>query len=226
MPKQARYTAEHAAAGLQHDFPEIETWPNQFPGYEILVDDPEFTSVCPKTGLPDFGHLDYSLHARQALPGTEIAEGIFAVISQPGHFSGEHRQPRSGRCGALGKAAMGRGEGRLPAAGRNLDSGHGAMAETEESGSRQIATPRKLYPWTALLVLTALNLLNYIDRNVLFAVQPLVQTEFHLSKDPDRLPYQRIPGFVIWWLRRLPVLWRTAIRARRIIVSAQFSGAD
>jgi 7-cyano-7-deazaguanine reductase len=57
MPKQARYTDEHAAAGLTHDFPEIETWPNQFPGYEILVDDPEFTSVCPKTGLPDFGQL-------------------------------------------------------------------------------------------------------------------------------------------------------------------------
>jgi hypothetical protein len=31
-------------------------------------------------------------------------------------------------------------------------------------------------------VLTALNLLNYADRNVLFAVQPLVQDEFHLSK--------------------------------------------
>ena len=40
----------------------------------------------------------------------------------------------------------------------------------------------KLYPRTALLVLTALNLLNYVDRNVLFAVQPLVQDEFHLSK--------------------------------------------
>jgi 7-cyano-7-deazaguanine reductase len=57
-----RYTAEHARAGLDHDFPEIETWPNQFhdsgkSGYEIVVDDPEFTSVCPKTGLPDFGNL-------------------------------------------------------------------------------------------------------------------------------------------------------------------------
>lgn len=39
----------------------------------------------------------------------------------------------------------------------------------------------KIYPWTALIVLTALNLLNYIDRSVLFAVQPLVQGEFHLS---------------------------------------------
>jgi 7-cyano-7-deazaguanine reductase len=62
MPKSPRhtsprYTAEHASAGLDHDFPEIETWPNQFPGYEIVVDDPEFTSVCPKTGLPDFGNI-------------------------------------------------------------------------------------------------------------------------------------------------------------------------
>ncbi|HEV7220892.1 MAG: spinster family MFS transporter [Terriglobales bacterium] len=41
---------------------------------------------------------------------------------------------------------------------------------------------RKLYPRTTLTLLTALNLLNYIDRSVLFAVQPLVQTEFHLTK--------------------------------------------
>jgi MFS transporter, Spinster family, sphingosine-1-phosphate transporter len=38
-----------------------------------------------------------------------------------------------------------------------------------------------LQPRTALIVLSALNLLNYVDRNVLFAVQPLVQSEFHLS---------------------------------------------
>ena len=43
-------------------------------------------------------------------------------------------------------------------------------------------SPVKLYPRTALTLLTALNLLNYIDRSVLFAVQPLIQTEFHLSK--------------------------------------------
>ena len=33
----------------------------------------------------------------------------------------------------------------------------------------------------ALLLLTALNFLNYIDRNVLFAVQPLIQKEFALN---------------------------------------------
>jgi multidrug resistance protein len=42
-------------------------------------------------------------------------------------------------------------------------------------------TKTKLYPWTALTLLTALNLLNYVDRSVLFAVQPLVQSEFHLT---------------------------------------------
>ncbi|MGB9234005.1 MAG: MFS transporter [Terriglobales bacterium] len=39
----------------------------------------------------------------------------------------------------------------------------------------------KLYPRTALIVLTALNLVNYIDRSVLFAVQPMIQAEFHRS---------------------------------------------
>jgi len=38
-----------------------------------------------------------------------------------------------------------------------------------------------LQPRTALIILTALNLLNYVDRNVLFAVQPMVQDEFHLT---------------------------------------------
>lgn len=57
MPRQPGYTPEHAQSGLDAPFPAIETWPNQFPGYEIVVDDPEFTSVCPKTGLPDFGTI-------------------------------------------------------------------------------------------------------------------------------------------------------------------------
>jgi len=57
MATPRRYTAKHAGAGLDFDFPAIETWENQFPGYEIEIDDPELTSVCPKTGLPDFGKL-------------------------------------------------------------------------------------------------------------------------------------------------------------------------
>jgi 7-cyano-7-deazaguanine reductase len=51
------YTDEHAAAGVHARLPEIETWPNQYPDYEIEIVMPEFTSVCPKTGLPDFGRI-------------------------------------------------------------------------------------------------------------------------------------------------------------------------
>ena len=51
------YTDEHARAGVTATLPEIETWPNQYPGYEIEISIPEFTSVCPKTGLPDHGTI-------------------------------------------------------------------------------------------------------------------------------------------------------------------------
>jgi 7-cyano-7-deazaguanine reductase len=53
------YTDEHAASGVHAELPDIETWPNQFREreYEIEVGMPEFTSVCPKTGLPDSGKL-------------------------------------------------------------------------------------------------------------------------------------------------------------------------
>ena len=51
------YTDEHAAAGIDTPLPQIEVWPNQYAGYEIVIDTPEFTSVCPKTGLPDFGKI-------------------------------------------------------------------------------------------------------------------------------------------------------------------------
>jgi 7-cyano-7-deazaguanine reductase len=55
--KNRAYTDEHAESGVKADLPEIETWPNQFGQYEIEIDMPEFTSVCPKTGLPDSGTL-------------------------------------------------------------------------------------------------------------------------------------------------------------------------
>jgi 7-cyano-7-deazaguanine reductase len=52
-----QYTDEHARAGVTAPLPEIETWPNQYPAYEIEISMPEFTSVCPKTGLPDHGTI-------------------------------------------------------------------------------------------------------------------------------------------------------------------------
>ena len=40
---------------------QLEVFPNQFPGrdYSIEIVCPEFTSVCPKTGQPDFGTLTF-----------------------------------------------------------------------------------------------------------------------------------------------------------------------
>lgn len=52
-----QYSDDHASAGVEAELPEIETWPNQFSNYEIEISTPEFTSVCPKTGLPDHGTL-------------------------------------------------------------------------------------------------------------------------------------------------------------------------
>lgn len=49
------YTAEHSRAGINAKLPALESWPNQFPGYVITTRFPEYSSVCPKTGLPDFG---------------------------------------------------------------------------------------------------------------------------------------------------------------------------
>lgn len=40
----------------------LETFPNPSPGrdYQIAICCPEFTSLCPKTGLPDFGEIRIS----------------------------------------------------------------------------------------------------------------------------------------------------------------------
>lgn len=51
------YTDAHARSGIDAELPVIDVWPSQFQGYEIETVVPEFTSVCPKTGLPDFGKL-------------------------------------------------------------------------------------------------------------------------------------------------------------------------
>ena len=51
------YTDQHARAGLKTRLPKLDTFLNQFQGYEISISYPEFTSICPKTGLPDFGTI-------------------------------------------------------------------------------------------------------------------------------------------------------------------------
>jgi 7-cyano-7-deazaguanine reductase len=51
------YTEDHAKSGIDAPLPSIECWENQYPGYEIEIILPEYTAICPKTGLPDFGTI-------------------------------------------------------------------------------------------------------------------------------------------------------------------------
>jgi 7-cyano-7-deazaguanine reductase len=55
------YTEKHAKAGIGAKLPAVECWENQFPDYGIEIVIPEYTAICPKTGLPDFGtiHVNY-----------------------------------------------------------------------------------------------------------------------------------------------------------------------
>lgn len=75
----------------------------------------------------------------------------------------------------------------------------------------------RLYPRTALVVLTALNLLNYIDRSVLNAVQPLIQNEFHVS---DAQIGRLTTVFLIFYTLAAPVMGPLADRySRRLIIA-------
>lgn len=51
------YTAKHAQAGTKARLPRIVCFANQYKHYEVNIAIPEFTSICPKTGLPDFGTI-------------------------------------------------------------------------------------------------------------------------------------------------------------------------
>jgi MFS transporter, Spinster family, sphingosine-1-phosphate transporter len=75
----------------------------------------------------------------------------------------------------------------------------------------------RLYPRTALILLTALNLLNYIDRSVLFAVQPLVQAEFHLTN--AQLGYLT-SAFLLFYMVAAPFTGPLADRYSRKVIIA------
>jgi len=71
MPAKCRsplYDSGHSRGGIDAKLPAIETWPNQYAGYEITITIPEYTSICPRTGLPDFGTITiHYLPAKQCL---------------------------------------------------------------------------------------------------------------------------------------------------------------
>ena len=67
---------------------QLETFENQFPerDYQIEIVCPEFTSVCPKTGQPDFGVLTFSYTPERLCVGVEESEALPAEVPQRRHF--------------------------------------------------------------------------------------------------------------------------------------------
>lgn len=65
MKTKLGYTDKHASAGINARLPEIECWPNQYPAYDITITVPEYTSICPKTSLPDFGTITITYRPRR-----------------------------------------------------------------------------------------------------------------------------------------------------------------
>jgi 7-cyano-7-deazaguanine reductase len=51
------YLDKHARSGIDASLPKLECFKNQFENYEITISIPEYTSVCPRSGLPDFGTI-------------------------------------------------------------------------------------------------------------------------------------------------------------------------
>ncbi len=65
--QMGQYTNEHSKSGLSDKLPKIEVFPNHFKKYEVEIFTPEFTSICPKTGLPDFGKITVHYSPKKAL---------------------------------------------------------------------------------------------------------------------------------------------------------------
>ena len=106
--------------------------------YEIAIRCPEFTSVCPKTGLPDFGEIRITYTPDAALHRAEIVEVLPGGVPDEGDLlrGGHEPDPRRSRRGL--RAAADDGRGRLHRPRRDFDGGHGDVrSKRAGSGSRK-----------------------------------------------------------------------------------------
>ena len=155
MPKP-RYTDEHAKAGLDFKFPAIETWQNQFPGYEINIDDPELTSVCPKTGLPDFGILTIRYMPRErCLELKSLKEYLFSYRNLGIFQENIVNQVLEDIVKAC-RSGLGRRQRRIPPPRRHRHHRRSALAPTQRIGAQPppcICLGSLCYLWMSLISL-------------------------------------------------------------------------
>ena len=86
LKTMTEYTERHAKAGIDAELPSVECWPNQFTGYEITIAMPEFTSICPKTGLPDFGTITIQYRPDRLCLELKSLKGYFTAYRNLGIF--------------------------------------------------------------------------------------------------------------------------------------------
>ncbi len=125
----ANYTQQHAEAGISAPLPNLDTWPNQFPGYTITTRFPEYTSVCPKTGMPDYGAITIEYEPRQRLHLELKALKLYLLAYRNlGIFYENAVEPHPARYRGRGPARPLRGARRIHPSRRADDYGRGSLA--------------------------------------------------------------------------------------------------
>lgn len=79
---ETRYQYEHPCSEM------LETFLNQYPGrdYRIRIDFPEFSSLCPKTGQPDFGKIEIQYIANKKCVESKSLKLYFFAWRNEGSF--------------------------------------------------------------------------------------------------------------------------------------------
>ncbi len=111
--------------------PALETFPNPQPGrdYEIAIRCPEFTSVCPKTGLPDFGEIRITYVPDERCIELKALKYYMVEFRNKGIFyEAVTNQILDDLVAACSPAAHDRRR-RLHRARRDHDGGHGNVSE-------------------------------------------------------------------------------------------------
>ena len=80
--KQTEYQTSGPSADI------LETFLNKFPGRNYIITHtfPEFTSLCPKTGQPDFAHIEVRYIAAEKCVETKSLKLYFFAFRNEGAF--------------------------------------------------------------------------------------------------------------------------------------------
>ena len=72
----------------------LEVFPNRFPHrpYVVSMAFPEYTSLCPVTGQPDFGTIVVEFIPRSEVRGIQELQAVYVRLPQPPVLYGKHHQ--------------------------------------------------------------------------------------------------------------------------------------